>query len=70
MCMGVAAGPSIGHAQVELFLPFPTAAGMAVSGAAVSASEWAAETMPALSSRAVHLASPFGTRSENGGSYG
>ena len=65
--MSVAAGSSVGHARFELFLPLPTTVGVALSGAAVSASTWAARAAPVLAGAAVPLALSVGTGGENSG---
>ena len=44
--LGIASGPSVGHAQFDLFLSLLMAIGVALSGVAVLVSVWGVRAVP------------------------
>ena len=49
--LGVVVGPSLGHARFEFILPLLMAAGVTVSGVAVSVSAWSSRAAPEQSGK-------------------
>ena len=68
--LGVAAAPSVGRDSFELFLPLPTAVGVAHLRAAVSVSVLAARAAPEPAGQVVPTTPSIGMWGENNGWYG
>ena len=68
--IGVEVGPPVGCARFEFILPLPMAAGMAVAGAEVSVSVWAARAVLVPVGKSVHPTLSVVMRGDNYGSPG